>query len=112
LNQKLQELLTLPAVIKFLQEVFSRQGVPEVIITDNGRQFIADITKKLQSTYMEHGSNLFLPVIQKKIGQVENANREIVKVLRHICEKQIEWDNFLFFYFVGFENDKVKYYRI
>jgi transposase-like protein len=38
-------------VIEFLKDVFSRHGLPEVIITDNGRQFISDITKARVDLY-------------------------------------------------------------
>jgi len=82
-------------VINFLMEVFSRHGVPEVIITDNGRQFIADITKATIDLY---GAwvRFITPRHPESNGQVENTNREIVKVLRHICERQKEWDDSLF----------------
>ena len=81
-------------VIKFLQEVFSRHGLPEIIITDNGRQFISDITKVMVDLY---GSwiRFISPRHPEANGQVENANREIVKVLRHLCEQQVKWDECL-----------------
>jgi hypothetical protein len=97
-------------VIKFLQEVFSRHGVPEVIITDNGRQFIANITKATIDLYGTWVRFIF-PRHPEANGQVEYANREIVKVLRHL-RKTNRMGKFSFFYFVGFENDKVKPYRI
>jgi len=81
-------------VMEFLKEVFSRHGLPEIIITDNGRQFIADITKAfidLYGTWVRFIS----PRHPEANGQAENANREIIKVLRHTCERQKEWDNSL-----------------
>jgi len=81
-------------VTEFLEEVFSRHGIPEIIITDNGRQFIADMTKAFIDLY---GSwvRFISPRHPEANGQAENSNREIVKVLRHICERQKEWDNSL-----------------
>ena len=81
-------------VIIFLQEVFSRHGVPEVIITDNERQFIADVTKATIDLYGSY-VRFISPRHPEANGQVENANREIVKILRHTCERQKEWDNSL-----------------
>ena len=62
------------------KDVFSRHGLPEVIITDNGRQFISDITEAMVDLY---GSwiRFITPRHPEANGQVENTNREIEKVL-------------------------------
>ena len=81
-------------VIQFLKDIFSRHGLPEVIITDNGRQFISDITKAMVDLY---GSwiRFITPRHPEANGQVENTNHEIEKVLRYICDKQENWDELL-----------------
>jgi len=78
----------------FLEEVFSRHGLPEIIITNNGRQFIADMTKAFIDLYGSY-VRFISPRHPEANGQAENSNREIVKVLRHICKRQKEWDNSL-----------------
>ena len=81
-------------VIEFLKDVFSRHGLPEVIITDNWRQFILGITKAMVDLY---GSwiRFITPRHPEANGQVENTNHEIEKVLRYICDKQENWDELL-----------------
>jgi len=81
-------------VIQFLKDIFSRHGLPEVIITDNGRQFISDITKTMVDLY---GSwiRFISPRHPEANGQVENTNRELEKILRHLSEKQEKWDELL-----------------
>ena len=81
-------------VITFLKDVFSRHGLPEVIISDNGRQFIADITKLMVDLY---GSwiRFIAPRHPEANGLVENRNKEIEKVLRHLCDVQKDWDLYM-----------------
>jgi len=81
-------------VINFLKDVFARHGVPEIIITDNGPQFTSDITKAMIDLY---GAwvRFVAPHHQEANCQVENRNREIVKIMRHLCKIQEEWDEYL-----------------
>ena len=59
-------------VINFLKNVFSRHGVPEVLVTDNGPQFVADRTKAfldLNDVYVYYVSTyLQNPMVKLKIG--------------------------------------------
>jgi len=81
-------------VMAFLQEVFSRHGLPELIVTDNGRQFIADTTKAMTDLY---GTwvRFVGPRHPEANGLVENRNKEIVKILRHLVTTQTNWDEYL-----------------
>jgi len=81
-------------VIVFLRDVFSRHGLPEVIIIDNGKQFIADITKMMIDLY---GSwiRFISPRHPEANGLAENRNKEIEKILRHLCSKQEDWDLYM-----------------
>jgi len=81
-------------VINFLKEVFSRHGVPEIIITDNGRQFIADVTKTMIDLYGSY-VRFIAPRHPEANGLVENRNKEIEKILRHLCNQQSNWDDYL-----------------
>ena len=81
-------------VISFLKDVFARHGVPELIITDNGTQFSSDVTKTMVDLY---GSwiQFVAPHHPEANGQVENRNREIIKILRHLCLYQANWDEYI-----------------
>lgn len=81
-------------VIQFLTKVFSRHGIPEVLITDNGTQFTSDATKGFLDLYgiFVHYTNVYHP---ESNGEVENRNREIGKYLRLLSEKEKDWDEVL-----------------
>jgi len=75
----------------FLVEVFSRHGIPELIITDNGVQFTADYTKIFLDLYdvYVHFVSTYHP---ESNGLVENRNREIGKQLRNFSNDNKHWD--------------------
>ena len=80
--------------IKFLKSVFARHGIPEILTTDNGPQFIADKTKAfldLHDVYV-HYISTYHPASN---GEVENRNREISKYLRLLGETITDWDETL-----------------
>ena len=81
-------------VINFLKDIFARHGVPEVIITNNGSQFSSDVTKAMIDLY---GAwvRFVAPHHPEANGQIENRNREKVKILRHLCKDQTKWDEYL-----------------
>jgi len=81
-------------VMKFLTEVISRHGPPEIIVTDNGSSFISDITKMMIDLY---GSwvHFISPHHPESNGMIENRNREIGKILRLLIENESEWDEYL-----------------
>ena len=88
-------------VIRFLNNIFSRHGIPEILITDNGPQFISDKTKAfldLNDVYV-HYISTYHPASN---GEVENRNREIVKYIRilksqfkELSKQNQEWDDIL-----------------
>jgi len=81
-------------VIKFLKNVFARHGIPEILITDNGPQFISDKTKAfldLHDVYVQY-TTTYHPASN---GEVENRNREIVKYLKLLGAKENNWDEIL-----------------
>ena len=81
-------------VIKFLVEIFTRHGPPEIIITDNGSSFISEVTKMMIDLY---GSwvHYVSPYHPESNGMIENRNREIGKLLRLLVENESEWDEYL-----------------
>ena len=79
-------------VINFLTRVFSRHGIPEILITDNGPQFRSDKTKAFLDLYgvYVHFTTAYHP---ESNGMVENRNKEIGKYLRILCNKNTQnWD--------------------
>ena len=78
-------------VIAFLSNVFSRHGIPEILITDNGPQFISSKTKGFLDLYNVYVQNsaIYHP---ESNGEVENRNKEISKYLRLLGENEKEWD--------------------
>jgi len=82
-------------VIKFLKKVFSRHGIPEVLVTDNGPQFISDKTKAFLDLH-----DVFVYYITTyhpaSNGEVENRNKEICKYLRLLSERTEDWDETLY----------------
>ena len=82
-------------VINFLKMVFSRHGVPEILVTDNGPQFTSDKTKAfldLHDVYT-HYITIYHPASN---GEVENRNKEICKYLRLLGESTKNWDDTLY----------------
>jgi len=82
-------------VIFFLKKTFSRHGIPEILVTDNGPQFTSDKTKAfldLHDVYV-HYISTYHPASN---GEVENRNREICKYLRLLGEKDHQWDETLY----------------
>ena len=82
-------------VINFLKKVFSRHGIPEILVTDNGPQFTADKTKAfldLHDVYV-HYISTYHPASN---GEVENRNKEIGKYLRILGKKDKHWDETLY----------------
>ncbi len=82
-------------IIQFLMKVFSRHGIPEILITDNGPQFRSDKIKSFLDLYgvYVHFTAVYHP---ESNGEVENRNKEIGKYLRLLCNKNSErWDEIL-----------------
>jgi len=81
-------------VIRFLKNVFARHGVPELLIADNGPQFYSEKTKAfldLHDVYV-HYTAIYHPASN---GEVENRNKEIVKYLKLLGNKEEDWDEVL-----------------
>jgi len=88
------ESVTSKDVIKFLINVFARNGVPQFITTDNGPQFNSDMTKIFLDLY-----DVYVKFVTtyhpESNGLVENSNKEIGKLLRLLGNKHKDWDEIL-----------------
>ncbi|XP_022001259.1 KRAB-A domain-containing protein 2-like [Helianthus annuus] len=73
-------------VLKFLKKLFSLFGTPKALISDRGTHFCNALMEKLLACYGDthHLSTAYHP---KTSGQVENANRDIKRILKKIVGK-------------------------
>ena len=75
--------------------MFSRLGIPKVILSDNGRQLISDSMKE---TYKLLGieQKLSAPLHPQSHGLIERCNQTIQKTLVKLAEENpSEWDTLL-----------------
>lgn len=72
---------TANVITEFLEkEIFYKFDTPEIIITDNGTQFMSQLFKKFTD---EHGiRHLFTPVYHPQANPVEATNKSIKQLLR------------------------------
>ncbi|GJW44161.1 reverse transcriptase domain-containing protein [Tanacetum coccineum] len=78
-------------VVKFLQKLFLRFGVPKALISDHGTHFCNSI---LENTLKKYGvtHRLATPYHPKISGQTENTNRAIKRILeRTVNGNRKEW---------------------
>lgn len=83
-------------VITFIErEIFARWGTPEVIITDNGAQFLGLKYERLLE--LNHVKSLFSPVYHQQANPVERRVQEFKKILRTLLinRPSREWENHL-----------------
>ena len=82
---KMLEENTLSTVIKFLKEQFSKHGLSDILVTDNGRQFTSQELKQFTHSWeFVHVSSS--PHHHKSNGKVEAA----VKVAKSLFKKSPE----------------------
>lgn len=80
-------------VVTFLErEIFARWGTPEVIITDNGGQFLGNRYENLLELY--HIQCVYSPIYQQRANPVERRVQEFKKILRTqlINKSDREWE--------------------
>ena len=82
---KMLEENTSSGVIKFLKEQFSRHGLPDILVTDNGQQFTSQELKQFTHSWeFLHVSSS--PHHHKSNGKVEAA----VRVARSLFKKALK----------------------
>ncbi|CAL8152357.1 unnamed protein product [Prunus armeniaca] len=79
-------------VMSFLKgSIFSRFGIPRVIISDGGMNFINRAFHKLMAKYHIH-HRVPTPYHPQNSGQVEVSNREIKKILeKTVSASRKDW---------------------
>lgn len=88
---------TSKAIVQYLKDVvFTRNGCPEIIISDNGKQFVSHTFEEMCKAYnIRHWKT---PVYHPQANQVESTNKNIKMALRTylIDEKShSNWENFI-----------------
>lgn len=77
-------------IIQCLKEIFCIHGLPEVLFSDNGPQFISDTFKQfLQEHSIQH--RRVTPLWPPGNGEVERQNRSILKRLRIAQAEDRDW---------------------
>ncbi|KAM8718390.1 hypothetical protein ACLKA7_001583 [Drosophila subpalustris] len=86
---------TASCVVSFLvQEVFLKFGVPEVIHSDNGRQFTGKVFEEMTQAYGIH--HLRTAVYSPQSNAAERVNRSVLAAIRAYLESDHrEWDVYL-----------------
>ncbi|KAM8707501.1 hypothetical protein ACLKA7_005045 [Drosophila subpalustris] len=86
---------TASCVVSFLvQEVFLKFGVPEVIHSDNGRQFTGKVFEEMTQAYGIH--HLRTAVYSPQSNAAERVNRSVLAAIRAYLESDHrEWDLYL-----------------
>ena len=77
-------------VIEALREIFARWGIPEKMISDNGRQFTSEEFENYCATEgiaLRHST----PYWPRMNGEVERQNRSLKKILQISYEKGTDW---------------------
>nr|XP_054755667.1 uncharacterized protein K02A2.6-like [Lytechinus pictus] len=72
-------------VVKKMRSHFARQGIPQVVITDNGPQFTADTFKDFAKKCREFEHQTSSPYYPQSNGKAENA----VKMAKSLLKKAI-----------------------
>ncbi|KAL7725897.1 hypothetical protein ACLKA6_000664 [Drosophila palustris] len=86
---------TASCVVSFLvQEVFLKFGVPEVIHSDNGRQFTGKVFEEMTQAYGIH--HLRTAVYSPQSNAAERVNRSVLAAIRaYLDTDHREWDLYL-----------------
>lgn len=74
-------------LVEFIENmIFRLFGVPEIILTDNGTQFLAKTFKKLLESY--HVSHWLTPAYHPQVNNTERVNRVITTAIRATLKKE------------------------
>jgi transposase InsO family protein len=80
------------SLVEFMEsQVFLQKGVPEKIISDNGKQFVSKLFKDLLTQYeIDH---LLNPAYHPQVNPAERVNKVVVSALKsYVGDDQTRWD--------------------
>ena len=75
-------------IINFLEKrIFLRHGIPRVVISDNGTQFVSEETRNylINKKIIPKTTSIYNP---KANGRIERANKTIKKMISHFVNKK------------------------
>ena len=80
---------------KFLNEVLTKFGIPKIVVTDNGKQFLSKIFTDLARIYkFEHRT--ITPYHPQGNGAIERLHRTLANMIAmYVDEKGSDWDEWL-----------------
>ena len=82
--------VTSSTIIRVLEAIFGRLGLPHSIRSDNGPQFISDVFQKfLQDNGVEHRRTT--PLAPWQNGECERQNRSLMKAIRIAHSEGKDW---------------------
>ena len=83
---------TAERIVKVLIEVFSHFGIPEILHSDQGRNFESTILKKTCSAFgiVKSRTTSYHP---QGDGMVERFNRTLLQLLRAYVQQQSDWES-------------------
>ena len=77
----------------FICDVICKHSVPNIVVSDNGKQFVGNIFQEISKIYgFTH--KLITPYNPQSNGEVERTNRTIIDMLS-CCTKEKNWDRVL-----------------
>jgi hypothetical protein len=79
---------------KFQKRIINRKGVPNAVMSDNGRHFDGEFGEYLEELGIKKERSL--PYQHNSMGLVERMNRTIEESIRHYTSKnRKDWDTIL-----------------
>ena len=88
-------------VAEAMMEIFSRTGLPEEILTDQGSVFMARLTKQL-CRLLNVKQLRTSPYHPQTDGCLECWHRSLKNMLRKCNERKMEWDNILKYFLFAY----------
>jgi hypothetical protein len=79
----------------FVDRCVAQHGIPEVIVSDNGRQFVGETFREV-SKFLQCEHRTITPYNPKANGQIERQNRTIAQMLsNYVNDSGSDWDKHL-----------------
>ena len=86
--------ITSTQIIRAMEPIFARFGIPFSLRTDNGTQFVSDDFRSLLDVYgIEHWRNI--PYWPSSNGEIERQNRTLLKAMKIVKVEGKTWRDVL-----------------
>ena len=82
-------------IAEALLDIWSRVGIPQEVLSDNGKQFVAGVMPEVQRLLSIKGTHIS-PYNAKCNGMVEKFNGSLKQMLKKLCQEKPQfWDRYL-----------------